>query len=77
MARAERSAVLAQRPMARGQVGLHVEGMRDARRRLDVILGIKPAEGGPAKALVEVHQLVIGSGVQWVDAQQGLVEGHC
>ena len=62
---------------ARGQVGLHMERMRDAGRGLDVILGIKPAEGRPAKAFVEVHQLMIGPGVERVDAQQGLVEGHC
>src|SRR5436309_678231 len=63
-------------PDACRQVGLHVEGVRDARGRFDVVFRVNPAQGRAAKVFVKMNQFVVGAWVQWVDTQQGLIEGH-
>src|SRR5262245_46559823 len=60
----------------RRQMRLHVVCMGNARRRFDVLEAMWPAERGPLDPLVVVDQFVMRSGVQWIDANQGLVIRH-
>ena len=59
---------------AHAEVRLHVERVRDARRRLDVVLRERPPERRAADVLEEVDELVVRPRVQRVDPQERLVE---
>ena len=61
---------------AHAQVGLHVEGVRNARRRLEVAHGVGPTERGPADIFVMMHQLVVGAGMKRIDPQERFIKRH-
>ena len=58
---------------AHAEVGLHVEGVRDARRGADVALRERPAEGRAADVLEVVDEFVVRAGVDRVHPEERLV----
>ena len=59
---------------AHAQVRLHVEGVRDARRRCDIRFGELPAERRSFDVLEVVHQFMAGARMDRIEPKQRFVE---